>query len=307
MNVSSKRAKQVQGACLRGGIYRVPLQFVSDPAAHIEALTITPINVTSLASKDKALPVVAARAEDGHLHVPRGYGLRHFGPVETEPHFPSDRMSFDGTLRQEKQQPEAVDAALAALLDSPEQGGVICLPCGYGKTTVSLHVASRIGGRVLVLVHKSVLLTQWQERIAQFLPEARVGIIRGPRAEGDPDSVDIVIGMLQSIYSHDDYGDALRGFSLCIVDEAHHVPAATFLTALGKVSSRHVLGLSATPHRRDGLTELLFHSIGQICFKIDRKPSEHATLRLYVTPEPEPDPSAYVSNPSSSLSATNHD
>lgn len=249
---------------------------------HIKNLTIHPKVVMAFGKPPP--PVVAATVKREYLVVPRAYGLQNFGPVSTYETIRKpdtvDRMRFHGKLNDENHQTEAMEAALDALKDRTRRSAVLCLPCGYGKTTTSLAIASRIGGRCLVLVHKSVLLTQWQERCKEFLPEATIGLIRGPLVESDRD---VTIGMIQSVHSRD-YGDAMCGYDLVIFDESHHTPCSTFLNAAGKIGAGAVLGLTATPYRADGLTDLMFAALGQIVFSAKRKHQVEATFRVIRVP-----------------------
>ena len=183
-------------------------------------------------------------------------------------------LDFVGVLREAQHQPEAVERTVAKL--EAEGGGVLVLPCGFGKTTVALKISSRLGGRVLILVHKSVLLTQWRERIEQFLPGATVGVLQGAKMEAD-ESRDIVIGMLQSVHQRGaEYKDMLVGFNLLIVDEAHRVPAATFFAAVSSVSARYTLGLTAPRRRR--AHETLYAALGNVAFQVERPPTTQAGL-----------------------------
>jgi superfamily II DNA or RNA helicase len=56
----------------------------------------------------------------------------------------------------------------------------------------------------------------------------------------------------------------LRGCSVLIVDECHHAGAATHTRVLEAVRSHYVLGLTATPKRRDGLEPVVFMHCGPV-------------------------------------------
>ena len=101
------------------------------------------------------------------------------------------------------------------------------VPCGYGKTVIGLYLASKLGVKTLVVVHKEFLVNQWKERIKQFLPYARIGKIQGSKifVEG----YDIVIGMLQSISMKEYPESTFKDFGFVIYDECHHLGAETFL------------------------------------------------------------------------------
>jgi len=87
------------------------------------------------------------------------------------------------------------------------------------NTYCALYIMTKLAQKTLIVVHTSVLLTQWIERIEQFVPGARVGIIKGPKC--DVEDKDIVIAMLQTLVSENRVFP--RGFfdqfGLSIVDE----------------------------------------------------------------------------------------
>ena len=281
IRIESRPSQQMINARLVKGTYRVPTAHMteSEIQRHIDKMTFVPKSQT-MGMEHENEPVTAAIVEGNELVVPRAYGFSTFGPpavgwaTDDFDTTPRPTLEFNGTLRAEQQQPEASDKVVNQLMR--KGGAVLILPCGYGKTTVALNIASRMRGRVLILVHKSVLLTQWEERIAQFLPSAKVGILRSDRIEAD-ESRDIVIGMLQSVYQRgSEYQHVLVGFNLLVVDEAHRVPAATFFSAVKSVSARFTLGLTATPDRKDGMTGLLYAALGDVAFQIQREPSSQA-------------------------------
>jgi superfamily II DNA or RNA helicase len=166
---------------------------------------------------------------------------------------PGLKAKFVGQLRDATHQ----NAALAAALSAGH--GVLSLPCGYGKTTVSLAIACKLGYRTMIVVHKQFLADQWRERIQQFCPGATIGIVQQDKKETDRD---FVIAMLQSLslkeYSFSDFDS----IGTLIVDEAHHICAKVFSQSLFKMCPKHIFGLSATPERKDGLTKVLHWFMG---------------------------------------------
>jgi superfamily II DNA or RNA helicase len=72
--------------------------------------------------------------------------------------------------------------ALAAAIKAGH--GVLSLPCGYGKTTVSLAIACKLGYRTMIIVHKQFLADQWRERIQQFCPGATIGVVQQDKKRG---------------------------------------------------------------------------------------------------------------------------
>ena len=270
--------KQFANTSLCCGWYKVPRASLTAEqlATHTKRLTFVPKCTSMVGCVEDAEPIEAFSLSARDLCVPRGYGFEHFGSPACGlvKGAAREHLQFEGELRVQQQQPAAVQAALASF--DRCNGAVILLPCGFGKTTTALYIASVIKGKTIILVHKSVLLTQWEERIRQFIPSARVGVLRGDRAEAG-DDVDIVIAMLQTVYKRrDNYtGGELHDYKLAIVDEAHRMPAHTFHKAASAVQARFTLGLTATPDRRDGLTDLLYASMGPIAFQLVRPPQDH--------------------------------
>lgn len=133
------------------------------------------------------------------------------------------------------------------------------------NTSMALYILSQIKKKTLIVVHKEFLLNQWIERINQFLTNVSIGILRQDIIQTDKD---IVIGLIQSISMKDSVTPNLfDSFGFVIFDETHHVCSKTFSKSLFKVATKKMLGLSATPHRKDGLTKVLTWFLGDIIYK----------------------------------------
>merc|ERR1711934_1298259 len=96
-------------------------------------------------------------------------------------------------------------------------GGLICLHCGGGKTVIAINLISCLKKKTIVVVHKEFLVNQWIERVEQFLPDARIGKIQGPKF--DIDNKDIVIAMLQTISMKEFPKNAFDSFGFAVADE----------------------------------------------------------------------------------------
>ena len=216
------------------------------------------------------------------IYIPRFYGTKIYGlPEETRipPGTPvSESLVFSGEMRE--YQNVIVDKYIHQVT-KPENvgmggGGLLDVDPGKGKTVMALNVIARLRVKTLVVVHKSFLLNQWIERIQQFLPAARVGMIQGQIV--DIDDKDIVIGMLQSLSMKDYPRDMFDTFGLTVYDECHHMSAEVFCRCMMKIVTKYTLGLSGTMVRKDGLTKVFKHFLGDVVHKEKNDTTTHSVI-----------------------------
>jgi superfamily II DNA or RNA helicase len=153
--------------------------------------------------------------------------------------------------------------------------GILMAPPGAGKTVMACKLIAERKVSTLVLVHRQPLLEQWKERISSFLkiPIKEIGTLSGTKKKM---TGKIDVGMLQSIGRLEDFTEIAEKYSQIIVDECHHIPATSFEAILKQLPARYVLGLSATPYRKDGLEKIMFLQCGPIRHEI--QPSEVSEL-----------------------------
>ncbi len=163
--------------------------------------------------------------------------------------------SFSGTLRPDQ------DAAIEGL--AKHDVGVLRAPTAFGKTVVAASIIAKRKVSTLVLVHRTELLRQWKERLGQFLEleEGSIGLIGGGKNKA---SGIVDIAVMQSLSRREDLPAFLAAYGQVIVDECHHISAVSFEELLKQARSRYVLGLTATPIRRDGLDPIIFMQCGPI-------------------------------------------
>ena len=189
--------------------------------------------------------------------------------------------------------------------------GLICVPCGRGKTFMAINIAAKLGKKFLIVVDKEFLLQQWAGELKALMPGIKIGIIqenikqissetiypKSPtldelkqkakdaklKSSGTKDELikrfiaanikyiedpkvieyDCCIAMIQTLVQRDFAETDFRPFGLTIFDECHHLGASNFSRALLKVQTKHMLGLSATPTRDDGLTKVFEWFLGK--------------------------------------------
>ena len=147
------------------------------------------------------------------------------------------------------------------------------------NTVLGLYLASKLGLKTIVIVHKEFLMNQWIERIEQFLPTARVGKIQGSTIQKD--DKDIVLAMLQSVSMLNYDKDVFNGFGMAIFDECHHLGAEVFSRSLMKINCPYTLGLSATPKRTDGLTKVFHWYLGPTVYQIKKREDKNVLVNIY--------------------------
>jgi superfamily II DNA or RNA helicase len=167
-------------------------------------------------------------------------------------------FNFNATLRE--YQHETIAAT------DKKDIGVIVAPPGSGKTIIGLKIIAQKQQPALIIVHRKQLAEQWIERIETFMgiPKNEIGKIgQGKTKIGEK----ITVTTIQSLAKELEKPNAENiedAFGTIIVDECHHIPATTYKTAVTKLSSFYLYGLTATPFRKYNDGELIFIHLGEI-------------------------------------------
>ena len=188
-------------------------------------------------------------------------------------------LNFVGALREDQ------EAAVTAMLQ--HDAGILCAPTAFGKTVAAAALIARRGVNTLVLVHRTDLLRQWQERLQAFLSLGKgvVGTIGGGKAK--PTGI-IDIAVMQSLSRQGQVSEQVKNYGQVIVDECHHLSAFSFEAILKNVRAKYVLGLTATPVRRDGQHPIIFMQCGPIRHTASRPTSAPDDLLVETVLLPAP-------------------
>ena len=211
------------------------------------------------------------------LYLPRFYGYKKFGEPEINKlnDGESINIEFNGGLRVEQE--PIYDVSYKQIMDTG--GAIISLKCGGGKTVLALYILSKIKLKTIIVVHKDFLMTQWYDRINEFIPDAKIGKIQQNTI--DIENKDIVLAMVQSLSMKEYDESVFEDFGFCIFDECHHLGAEVFSRCMPKVASKYMLGLSATPNRKDGLRKVFEWYIGDLSYKSDEKKiDDHVEVQI---------------------------
>ncbi|MDD5094788.1 MAG: DEAD/DEAH box helicase family protein [Dehalococcoidia bacterium] len=214
-----------------------------------------------------------------HLGIPRGCLdelEKLLGSVGIKPDVVDERfrgtdieVTFHGQLT------SAQETAVSDLIR--HDNGILVAPSGSGKTVVGIYMIAARRTSTLVLVHRRPLLEQWRVQLASFLgvDPLTIGQIGGGK---DRRSGLVDVAMIQSLIKKGAVENIVAEYGQVIVDECHHLPAVTFEQILRQVRARYVIGLTATPYRRDGHQPILLMQCGPVRHVIDQRDKRHQGL-----------------------------
>ena len=189
------------------------------------------------------------------------------------------KISVTFTGKEREEQTDAINALLTY------SNGVLHATTAFGKTVTAAAIIARKKVNTLILVHSKALLTQWHERLTEFLyidfKETEEPKKRGRKKVFSPigclDSAGnslhgiIDIALIQSCLDENGVKPFVQDYGMVIVDECHHVSSITFENVLKNIKAHTVYGLTATPIRKDGQQPIIFMQCGPIRFSADAK------------------------------------
>jgi len=231
-----------------------------------------------LSTYDKPRVIACGQEFVQHVAVPRGCLTETLALLEEHKIRPEVRderyagtaieAEFQGQLR--PLQEEAVAKITA------HDEGILCAPTAFGKTAVAAWLIAKRKVNTLVIVHRQQLLDQWQERLEMFLdlPAKSIGHIGGGKMDRTG-CVDVAV--IQSLYRKDEVKDFVAEYGQVIVDECHHISAFTFEQVMRQVKAKDVVGLTATPTRKDGHHPIIYMQCGPVRFSMSAKTMTETT------------------------------
>ena len=189
------------------------------------------------------------------------------------------KISVTFTGKEREEQTDAINALLTY------SNGVLHATTAFGKTVTAAAIIARKKVNTLILVHSKALLTQWHERLTEFLDidfkEPEEPKRRGRKKVFSPigclDSTCntlhgiIDIALIQSCLDENGVKPFVQDYGMVIVDECHHISSITFEHVLKSIKAHTVYGLTATPIRKDGQQPIIFMQCGPIRFSADAK------------------------------------
>lgn len=250
-----------------------------------KSLTVSPVVADKFAKQSVEFPVFYESPQ--RLYLPRQWALQNYGVPQANIIPQGDllppALKFKGNPFDYQQN------IIQKFIDAGANG-LICVPCGKGKTFMALAIAARLGRRFLVVVDKEFLLNQWKGEMETFFPGLRIGILQGPKCEIEPELYDCTICMIQSVVQKPYKEHIFHTYGFTIFDECHHLGAAHFSKVLMKIQTKWMLGLSATPKRDDGLTKVFEWFLGPAVYhEKTREPDETVSVLTLSCQYQDPD------------------
>jgi superfamily II DNA or RNA helicase len=200
----------------------------------------------AMARRDPYIRGYALGPDDGQIQIPVASAEAHVPGIEDGPMWEGLRPY----------QARAVADA------SRWRHGIIVAPPGSGKTVIGMALALRLRLRPLVLVGAKDLVAQWQSA-AELVGAGKLGVVgSGKWQDAQPAGT---VALLQTLTraSAAELRKLGEEHGCVLVDECHHAPAETvywLLAELGGPNQRY--GLTATPKRTDGLTQIMHWALG---------------------------------------------
>lgn len=257
----------------------------------IKKIYLTDIQIQELRSELTVAPKVLDRFQKDiqnfpiyaesktRFYVPRHWGIKKFGKPDAD--IVGEGLELSNTITfTTKFPPHDFQKEIIETFIEKDGNGLICVPCGYGKTFMALNIAVLLKKRFLIVVDKEFLMNQWKSEIENFIIGARVGILQANKVQIDSEKYDVTICMIQTICRRELPDGFFDQYGFTIFDECHHLGAAYFCQALKKIQTKYMLGLSATPDREDGLSCVFEYHLGEPVYKnTKRAPDKEAVVK----------------------------
>jgi superfamily II DNA or RNA helicase len=219
-------------------------------------LTVRPY----ISFSNKTKPFNVYLEDDNKLCMPKFYAIEKFSLPYITYNNDGTNINFIFNLELRDEQKNIIPKILEEY--NKNGGGILSLPCGFGKTIIALYFVSLLQKKTLIIVHREFLISHWSDKIKESLKNVKISIIRSK--DTTPPNCDIAICMLQTLSKTEFPNKFFDSFSHIIIDECHLVSTTIFSTIFFKINSKYMLGLSATPERKDNMSKVLKWHIGNI-------------------------------------------
>ncbi|EHI98779.1 type III restriction protein res subunit [Clostridium sp. DL-VIII] len=144
--------------------------------------------------------------------------------------------------------------------------GILWASTAFGKTIVAANIISARNVSTLIIVNSIQLIEQWEEKLKIFLKIDKDNIGRLGGGKKKVSNI-IDIATMQTLNKIDNLDNILNNYGQIIIDECHHIAAFTLEKIMKAAKSKYVLGLTATPNRKDKYDKIITMQCGPIVHK----------------------------------------
>lgn len=206
------------------------------------------------------------RGNPENIYLPYAYAKKVGYTSKPKNEYPPSNFTYnrkDFPLREE--QVKVKDEVISIL--NEQNSCIMALYTGFGKTALSLYIASLLKLKTLYINNNLTIIDQIYTSINKFT-NAKAQVVR-PRDTLDPDCDIYIINSINVSKFPESF---FKDIGTLIIDEVHCILSKVFFRCMGYIQPKYLIGLSATPYREDGLDKLfdLYFGENKIIRKLNR-------------------------------------
>lgn len=212
--------------------------------------------------KEKIVQPLRVSEDQSKAYLPFHWSLKNIPNTKrpSREQFTPINVKFNATLREGQKQVK--DEAISSL---NKKGSImLALYPGFGKTSMSVYLSSKIGLKTLIICHRIILLNQWEQAIKRFIDDAKVCLVKPGMSNKklkEAEESQFLLVNAQNVKSLGE--DFFKNIGLVIVDEIHLILCESLSECLTYLSPRYLFGLSGSPYRFDQMDKLLDFYFGE--------------------------------------------
>jgi superfamily II DNA or RNA helicase len=153
---------------------------------------------------------------------------------------------------------------------------------GFGKTALAIYLSLVLGLKTLIICDIDLVKDQWPDEYSKYTKggaKIKCQKIIGKITQLDPNADVYIVGIQKSTRLDFD----LTSIGTVIIDEAHLSTVTAFTNSLLNFQPMYLIGLSATPDRKDGLDSLFNLYFGEKKNFVVRMEHKDFTVYKYQT------------------------
>jgi hypothetical protein len=122
----------------------------------------------------------------------------------------------------------------------------VIMKAGRGKSFLAMGAIHVLKTKTAIVVPTDKVMFGWKKILTTFFPNNSVGLFYGKKKQPE---ADIVVMMINTVVSQRVDQNILNQFGFTIFDEIHRYCSPEFSKVFQRMTTKYVLGLTATPDR----------------------------------------------------------